>query len=128
MPESVGVDVGQIMALGEAVKPRADAVRIHGTSVISDEHKTGFLPAVSVGKLQLQVPVPVLTKKIYGFRRERNQPDIAGLGGALKYAASRRIKKGAVNADLPVIQIQLLPFEADDLSAPAACDNQQMDS
>ena len=51
MPESMGVDVGQIVAAGKVMEPTGNAVRVHVAAIVCSEDKTGVPPPVTVGKL-----------------------------------------------------------------------------
>ena len=60
MPERMRIDVGQIVAAGKIVKPAGDTVRVHITSDIRREHKTGVLPPVTMDSYHLTERLPVI--------------------------------------------------------------------
>ncbi len=87
VPEGVGIDVREVVALGETVEPGPDAVRVHGPSVIPDEDVAGVLPAVSVCQLELQVGAAILPEQGDGLCGEGDLANIIDIHSVFPHKA-----------------------------------------
>ena len=55
MPESMGIDMGQIVAGGEVFEPAGDAVRVHVIAIVLGEHIAGVNPTITIEKLEAEL-------------------------------------------------------------------------
>ena len=65
--ESVGVDMGQAVAVREVIEPVGDTVRVHVVAVVLGKDIAGMNPAVTIGKLQPELFPLVLPEQLHGF-------------------------------------------------------------
>lgn len=74
MPECVGIDMGQMVALAELVQPIGHAVWVHGLSVVLREYETLVLVILAQPHPLFILPCPVLPQKLHCLRWEGDKP------------------------------------------------------
>ena len=77
MPECVGVDVRQTVALAEFGKPACYAVRVHRLSIFLRKQEALIVIVFTQPQPFRVLPRPVLPKELHRFRWQRN-PMIRG--------------------------------------------------
>lgn len=127
MPKGVGIDVRQVVSLGEFAEPCGDGVRDHRRAVFLYEKIVGVLPPVPHFEPKLHICASVFPQQSHRFNR---QFDVANGAGcfcrALVDSALGAVEKICVDFDLILLKIHPAPPKSHDLAAAAACDQQQM--
>ena len=124
--ESVGIDMGQIVAAGKVMEPTGDTVRVHIASIVRGEDKAGMPPPVAVGDLEPELFPLVEPQEVHGFNGEIQIADIAGFGIAQIGAFAFGGNKGLINLHTVVFKIHLLPLQAHNLTTAAAGDDHKV--
>lgn len=60
MPESMGIDMGQIVSGGEVVEPPGNTVRAHAISIVLGEDIASVHPSIAVCQLETELLLFVL--------------------------------------------------------------------
>ena len=99
VPESMWMQVREVMTLCELAQPACEAVRVNRCAVVLHKQKAAVLPAVAVLESELIVPRPVFPQKLHGFFRERKKRRVLRFRRTFINAELREIEKRGVDAD-----------------------------
>lgn len=125
--EGVGIDVGQIVPLAELAEPVGDAVRVHrGAVFLCKEVAAVLVIGFEEGFLFL-LPLAVFLQELDSLGRYGN--NAAGLfcfGNTLIDADVGGVEDGVGNGQSVLLDINLVPFQAQDLAPARAGDQEQV--
>ena len=124
VPESVRVQVREVMPLCELAQPACEAVRVYRCTVVLHKQKAAVLPAVAVLEPEFIVPRPIFPQKLHGLFRERKKRRVLRFRRTFINAELREIEKRGVNADDMILKVDFLPLETADV-LPASSRNQE---
>ena len=126
MPETVRMQVREVMTLCELAQPACEAVRVNRCAIVFHKQKAAVLPAVAVLEMKFIVPRPVFPQKLHGFFRERKKRRVLRLRRAFINAELWEIEKRGVNADDIILKVDFLPLETADVFTASSCDQKQV--
>ena len=93
VPESVRMQVREVMTLCELAQPACEAVRVNRCAIVFHKQKTAILPAVAALEPKLIVLRPVFPQKLHSLFRERKKRRVLRLRRAFVNAELREVKK-----------------------------------
>ena len=127
MPERVGVDMRQAVALAEFSHPICHAVRVHGLAVVLRKDKiTVFIVFADPQPFGI-LPCAIAAQQLHGFKRERDIAVRRGrLRGILVNSAIRGIQNVVADMDAVLLEVNGAPFQAQQLPAPCASQQKQV--
>ena len=111
MPESMGIDMWEIVPPAELGQPVCYAVRVYWLSVILSKQKALFSVVLTQSQPLRVLPCPVLPKELHRFCWQRN-PTIRsrGFGRIFIYAYIRRVKDIVADMDAASREVNGIPF------------------
>ena len=127
MPERMGIDMRQAVALAEFAHPVCHAVRVHGAAVLLRENKALILVEFAQTQPLGVLPCAISAEKLYCLCWERNIAVRRGrLRGVLVNSAIRGIENVVADMDAVLLEVNSAPFQAQQLPAPCAGQQKQV--